>query len=75
MGQGEMTEIHAEMTASVWQVSVGVGDAVNVGDTLFILESMKMEIPVTSPVAGTVVRVSVIDGENVLRGDLLAVLE
>jgi acetyl-CoA carboxylase biotin carboxyl carrier protein len=70
-----MADVRAEMTASVWQVSVGVGDRVGIGDTLFILESMKMEIPVTSPVAGTVARIAVGDKENVLRGDLLAVIE
>jgi biotin carboxyl carrier protein len=70
-----MDEIQAEMTASVWQVSVGVGDVVGVGDTLFILESMKMEIPVTSPVAGTVARIAVSERDNVLRGDVLAVIE
>jgi biotin carboxyl carrier protein len=70
-----MAEIRAEMTASVWMVSVSVGDQVNVGDTLCILESMKMEMPVTSPVAGTVVRVAVTERANVLRGDLLVVIE
>jgi acetyl-CoA carboxylase biotin carboxyl carrier protein len=70
-----MTDIRAEMTASVWQVTVTLGATVGVGDTLFILESMKMEIPVTSPVVGTVVELAVTDGKNVLRGDLLAVIE
>ena len=70
-----MTDIRAEMTASVLEISVGVGVSVGVGDTLFILESMKMEIPVTTPVAGTVARIAVNQGDNVLRGDVLAVVE
>lgn len=70
-----MTEVRAEMAASVWQVCVAVGDVVTAGDTIAILETMKMEIPVTSPSAGTVVRVAVNAGDNVLRGDSLADIE
>jgi acetyl-CoA carboxylase biotin carboxyl carrier protein len=70
-----MTDIRAEMTASVLEVNVGLGDSVGIGTTMFILESMKMEIPVTTPVAGTVAQIVVSKGENVLRGDVLAVIE
>lgn len=70
-----MTEVHAEITANVWQVHVEVGQAVAVGDTLVILESMKMEIPVESPVAGTVREVTVVPDAQVVEGDLIAVIE
>lgn len=70
-----MTEVRAEITANVWQVHVTPGQAVDVGDTLVILESMKMEIPVESPVAGTVVEVRVEPDTQVVEGDVIAVIE
>ncbi|MEY2591452.1 MAG: acetyl-CoA carboxylase biotin carboxyl carrier protein, partial [Acidimicrobiaceae bacterium] len=54
-----MAEVRAEITANVWQVRVEVGQHVDVGDELVILESMKMEIPVVAPLAGTVSEVAV----------------
>ena len=54
-----MSEVRAEITANVWQVRVEVGQAVEEGDELVILESMKMEIPVLAPVAGKVAAISV----------------
>lgn len=70
-----MTEIVAEMTASVWKVSVEAGQEVGVDDELVILESMKMEIPVVAPVAGTVSAVHVSPEEQVAEGQLLVSLE
>ncbi len=66
--------IRAEMVASVHSVIVQVGDQVIVGDTLVILESMKMEIPVVVEVAGTVTEISVVPGDVVREGDILAIL-
>jgi biotin carboxyl carrier protein len=68
-------EIRAEMVANVWKVVVRAGDAVNDGDTLVILESMKMEIPVLTEADGTVRQVAVNEGEVVQEGDLIAVVE
>lgn len=68
-------EIRAEMVASVWKVMVAEGDAVTDGDTLVILESMKMEIPVVSEVDGTVAKLAVAEGDVVQQGDLIAVVE
>ncbi|MGH3867521.1 MAG: biotin/lipoyl-binding carrier protein [Pseudonocardiaceae bacterium] len=68
-------EIRAEMVASVWKIMVAVGDAVTDGDTLVILESMKMEIPVLSEVEGTVAKLAVSEGDVVQQGDLIAVVE
>lgn len=70
-----MTEVRAEITANVWQVHVEVGQTVAVGDTLAILESMKMEIPVESPVAGSVIEVRVVPDSQVVEGDVIAVIE
>ena len=68
-------EIRAEMVANVWKVVVKAGDAVNDGDTVVILESMKMEIPVLTEADGTVRRVVVNEGDVVQEGDLIAVVE
>ncbi|MEY2451776.1 MAG: acetyl-CoA carboxylase biotin carboxyl carrier protein [Acidimicrobiaceae bacterium] len=70
-----MPEVRAEITANVWQVRVEVGQAVAVGDELVILESMKMEIPVTAPLAGTISQLAVAPDDQVTEGDLIAVIE
>jgi acetyl-CoA carboxylase biotin carboxyl carrier protein len=70
-----MTEVRAEITANVWQISAEVGQQIAEGDTVAILESMKMEIPVESPVGGTVVSISVAANDQVQEGDLIAVIE
>jgi acetyl-CoA carboxylase biotin carboxyl carrier protein len=68
-------EIRAEMVANVWKIVVAEGDTVSDGDTLVILESMKMEIPVLSEADGTIAKVAVSEGDVVQEGDLIAVLE
>ena len=70
-----MTEVRAEITANVWQVHAEVGQTVAEGDTIAILESMKMEIPVEAPVAGTVTAMHVKPDDQVQEGDLIAVIE
>ena len=70
-----MDEVRSEMVANVWRVVVGRGDVVAEGDPLVILESMKMEIPVASPVTGTVSEVRVREGGVVQEGDVIAVVE
>jgi len=67
-------EIRAEMVANVWKVTTQVGAAVSDGDTLVILESMKMEIPVVAESGGTVERIAVNEGDVVQEGDLIAVI-
>jgi biotin carboxyl carrier protein len=59
----------------VWQVHAEVGQVVAEGDTVAILESMKMEIPVESPVAGTIKEIKVAPADQVREGDLIAVIE
>jgi len=68
-------EVHAEMVANVWKVVAKAGDVVEEGDTLVILESMKMEIPVLAESDGTVVQIAVNEGDVVQEGDLIAVLD
>jgi acetyl-CoA carboxylase biotin carboxyl carrier protein len=70
-----MTEVLSEMVANVWRVVVGPGDTVGEGDPLVILESMKMEIPVSSPVAGRVLEIRVAEGGVVQEGDVIAIVE
>jgi acetyl-CoA carboxylase biotin carboxyl carrier protein len=70
-----VAEIHAEMVANVWKIVVAAGDAVGEGDPLVILESMKMEIPVESPLSGTVRELRVREGGVVQEGDVIAVVE
>ncbi len=67
-------EIRADMVASVLTIGVAVGDAVEVGAQLLLLESMKMEIPVLSEAAGVVREIRVRVGDVVQEGDLLVVL-
>ena len=66
--------LRAEMVASVHSVVARVGDEVVVGDTIVILESMKMEIPVVVEIAGTVSEISVSPGDVVREGDVIAIL-
>jgi biotin carboxyl carrier protein len=69
-----MSELRAEMVANVWKVVAAEGDAVSDGDTIVILESMKMEIPVMCEAAGTVSQLAVAEGQVVQEGDLIAVI-
>jgi acetyl-CoA carboxylase biotin carboxyl carrier protein len=68
-------EIRAEMVANVWKVVATAGDSVAAGDTLVILESMKMEIPVLAEEGGTLVELAVNEGDLVQEGDLIARLD
>jgi len=67
-------EIRAEMVASVWKVVAAPGASLAAGDTVVILESMKMEIPVLCEGAGIVAELAVAEGDVVQEGDLIAVL-
>ena len=68
-------EIRAEMVANVWKVVATAGDSVAEGDTLVILESMKMEIPVVAESDGVLQQLAVNEGDVVQEGDLIAVIE
>jgi acetyl-CoA carboxylase biotin carboxyl carrier protein len=70
-----VVDVVAEIAANVWQVPVEVGQAVATGDTIAILESMKMEIPVESPVAGKIAELRVAPDDQVNEGDVIAVID
>jgi acetyl-CoA carboxylase biotin carboxyl carrier protein len=70
-----MAEILAPVTGTVWKVETKVGAQVSEGETLFVLESMKMEIPVEASEAGRVAKVHVAEGQAVEEGAPLATLE
>ncbi|GAA1521228.1 biotin/lipoyl-binding carrier protein [Sphaerisporangium rubeum] len=70
-----MAEVRAELVANVWKVVVAEGDTVEEGDTLVILESMKMEIPVVAEDAGVVSALKVSEGDVIQEGDLIAVID
>ena len=70
-----MADIEAHITGTVWKIEVGLGDAVAEGDTVAILESMKMEMPVEAEDEGTVREILVEEGQSVSEGDALIVLE
>ncbi len=71
MAREQVTEIVAEMVANVMIVSVSPGDRVEPGDTVVLLESMKMEIPVLVEEPGTVRAIKVAPGDVVQEGDVL----
>ena len=68
------TEVCTQITGNVWKVLVRPGDAVREGDTLVILESMKMEIPIEAEDDGTVAEVRVKEGQPINEGDVVALL-
>jgi biotin carboxyl carrier protein len=75
MSRDQVTEIVSEMVANVLRVEVEAGAVVDEGDALVLLESMKMEIPVFTEVAGVVRAVKVSSGDVVQDGDVLVEIE
>lgn len=69
-----MADIEAHITGTVWKIECEVGDAIQEGDTVVILESMKMEMPVEAEDAGTVQEILCEEGQAVNEGDTLVVL-
>jgi acetyl-CoA carboxylase biotin carboxyl carrier protein len=70
-----MSKVAAPVTGTVWKIQVAAGDSVNEGQTLVILESMKMEMPVEAPEQGRVSTVHVREGQAVEEGDVLVSLD
>ncbi len=70
-----MPDVEAHITGTVWKIEVAVGDEVQEGDTVVILESMKMEMPVEAEDAGVVAEIRCQEGQSVSEGDTLVVLE
>lgn len=69
-----MADVAAHITGTVWKIEVKVGQTVSAGDTLVILESMKMEMPVEAPEGGTVAEIRCKESQPVNEGDVLVVL-
>jgi len=70
-----LPDVEAHITGTVWKIEVTVGDEVSEGDTVVILESMKMEMPVEAEDAGVVREIRCAEGQAVSEGDTLVVLE
>ena len=70
-----MADVEAHITGTVWKIECQVGQEITEGDTLVILESMKMEMPVEAEDAGTVKEILCEEGQAVNEGDALVVLE
>jgi len=70
-----MTEVKASMAGNMWKIVVGVGDTVEAGQDVAILESMKMEIPLATEAAGTVKEIKVNEGDFINEGDVIAIIE
>lgn len=69
-----MANVNAHITGTVWKIEVKEGDTVTEGQTLVILESMKMEMPVEAPSGGKVEKISCAEGQAVNEGDLLVTI-
>ena len=70
-----MPDVEAHITGNVWKIEVAVGDTIEDGDTVVILESMKMEMPVEAEDPGVVKEIRCEEGQSVSEGDTLVVLE
>jgi acetyl-CoA carboxylase biotin carboxyl carrier protein len=70
-----MAPIQAHITGTVWKLECSLGDAIEEGDVVVVLESMKMEMPVEAEESGTVARILCEEGQAVNAGDTLVILE
>lgn len=68
-------QVKSEIAGNVWKIIAAEGDALAADDVIVILESMKMEIPVTAPKAGTLAKLNVAEGDMIGEGHLIATLD
>jgi len=68
-------EIESELTGTVWSLAVDLGARVDEDDPVIMVESMKMEIPICAPKAGTITEIRVASGDAVANGQVVAILE
>ena len=73
--EAAMADVEAHITGTVWKIECEVGDEISEGDTVVVLESMKMEMPVEAEDAGVVRQIVCEEGQAVKEGDTLVVLE
>jgi acetyl-CoA carboxylase biotin carboxyl carrier protein len=71
----QLPNVEAHITGTVWKIECQLGQEIEEGDTLVILESMKMEMPVEAEDEGTVKEITCEEGQSVSEGDTLVVLE
>ncbi len=67
--------VETEVAGKVWKIEAAVGQAVAADDTLILIESMKMEIPVAAPRPGTIIEILVAEGDAVVEGQVVVVLD
>lgn len=70
-----MSEVKASMAGNIWKIVVSAGDEVEAGEDVAILESMKMEIPISAEQSGTVKEIKAKEGDFINEGDVIAVIE
>ena len=68
-------KVQSEITGKVWAIEAKVGDQLGEEDTIIVLESMKMEIPVVAPMGGTLKEILVAEGDAVAEGQDVAIME
>ena len=68
-------EIKSQIKAIVWKIEKKAGDSINIDEEFLILESMKMEIPITSTIKGKIISIEVNEGDEVDEGQVVAVIE
>ena len=68
------TEVEAQIAGNLWKLEKAVGDKVETDDVIMIIESMKMEIPVEAPCAGTISEIRVVEGDSIEEGTILAMI-
>ena len=66
--------LESHVSGTVWKIERQIGDTLAAGDTVMVIESMKMEIPVEAPTAGVLAKLLVAEGETVIEGQVLAQL-
>ena len=71
----EYFEVETPVTGTVWKISFQVGEDINQGDVIMIMEAMKMEIPVESPASGKLKELLVSEGDQVSEDDVVAIIE
>lgn len=70
-----MSEVKASMAGNMWKIVVKEGDKVDAGDDVAILESMKMEIPISTEQSGIVKEIRVNEGDFINEGDVIAIID
>jgi acetyl-CoA carboxylase biotin carboxyl carrier protein len=68
-------EAKSEVSGSVWKIEVSAGQRIEEGDTIMLIESMKMEIPVVAEAAGTVASILVAEADAIVEGQAVAILD